>query len=160
MFNIRERIRTLGKRQPVKVENKVEDHDHRAQVQQMLKIIWTCEMPEHLKRVMTSRIWGLDPAVFYPLTCEQMFALNIGMNPVTVAEIEKENPDSYNAWCEENKGAIDQIREYERQGRFHCEQFLLSVRAEDIVGRFNSNFARNKGQMFTKMPFERKSFTA
>ncbi len=158
MYKVRDKI--LGKRETVvKTKEKVEDHEHKTAVTQQLKVIWSCDMPGHLKRIMTARIWGINPEVFYPLTPEQIVCLNKNIDPGMIAAMYKNDRKVYGYWCRDHKDEIDQIKEYEEQGKFHCEQFLLSVRAQEIVDKFNENYEKNKGQIFDKTIFGRKSFS-
>lgn len=132
----------LGKRIKTEKKEKFHDFEHRQKITEMLKIIHMCPMDEYIKMVMRCRVWGLDPKVFKPLEAHQIaFIGKVLHNRIpTQKEIRK-------------------IEEIEEQGKFMCEQYLLSRNAQDIVNSFNKNSTKNKGQMFGVQPFERKRFS-
>lgn len=139
MFDVKERV--LGKSKRIITKETHKDYEHKEQLNMLLKTIHQCDMPMHLKIIMRSRVWGLDPKKFDPLTPEQIAYINIGRKRTpTISE-------------------ITQIEEYERQGKFHCQQLLLSKNAQDIVSGFNKNEGKNKNELFSKTTFERKSFS-
>lgn len=136
------------------------EYEHRSQITQMLKVIFICEMPEHVKAIMRARIWGLNPEIFSPSTAFQIAYLNKGGMLYSNGIIPSDKEINDNGLKVPTAGEVAQIQEYERQGVFHCEQFLLSMHSQDIVDKFNKNFTKNKGQMFGKQPFEKKRFNA
>ena len=159
MFNVKEKL--LGKRTRVKKKEAHADYDHTKQINQFLKVIQQCDMPENLKRIMRTRIWGMDPKVFNPMTCEQIACMNKGLDP-SVMDFLKGTDITYKQWVAAgfyrdrrlpSLSEVAEIEAYERQGIFHCEQFLLSHRSQDIVNSFNKNVGTNKDDIFKNGKF-------
>lgn len=114
------------------------DYEHKEQLNMMLKVIHQCPMPQHLKIVMRSRLWGMDPNKFNPLTAVKIAFMNCGGRRAPTYQ------------------EIAQIEEYESQGKFHCQQFLLAQDAQEIVSKFNENEGKNKDELFSKHTFIQK----
>lgn len=158
MFDIKDRL--LGRAQKkTRKDRKHQEFEHRKQLTTMLKVIHSCPMPEHLKNVMRTRIWGLNPKVFSPGTPYQVAYLNKGGGLLNGGIIPSEYQIASGGRNIPRESEIEQIREYERQGRFHCEQFLLSTHAQEIIDNFNRDINKNKSGLFPKMTFDKKSFS-
>ncbi len=157
MFDFTNRI--FGKRSAFNKKEKVSDYEHREQLTTMLKVIYLCEMPEHIKAVMRTRIWGLDPKIFAPATAYQIAYLNKGGRLYSNGAFPPESVIKFLRNNIPTRTEVLQIEEYEKQGKFYCEQFLLSFKAQEIVDKFNRDFTKNKGQMFAKTEFEKRRFS-
>lgn len=123
------------------LSNKKIDHkeyEHRESINVMLKVIHQCDIPEHLKRIMRTRIWGVDPSIFSPMTCEQIAFANNGCKRMPT------------------QGEIKRISDCEKSGIFYCEQFLTSCHAQEIIDKFNKNRGKNTNEMFTNTNSEKK----
>lgn len=108
-------------------------HDHQAELQVMLKVIYVCDMDDEFKTILRMRTWGMRPDHFHPLTCEQISILTNS----TTKEIER----------------------LEGIAKKNVEKFLLACSTEEAVAKFNEDSAAMKSNMFAKQPYQKKRFS-
>lgn len=137
-------------------EFKITDFEHRSALTTMLKVIQLAPMEENIKMILRMRIWGVDPAVFAPMTpFEIAWALTYGMNHKIPTQAESSFP-YYQARL---KNVEEDIKKAEAHGKFACEQFLVAHHAQEIVNNYNKDFNKHKNKMFPKTEFEKKRFS-
>ena len=163
MFDYHRRKTENAKKAPTKgIDHK--EYEHRQALNVMIKVIRQCEMPEHLKIIMVTRIWGVEPDEFQPLTAFQIAYLNKGGRRLKDRAFKygrvptEEEVLMYDPKNMPRHDEINRINEYEKTGKFYCQQLLLARQSQEIVDKFNENPGKNKNAIFTKNPFEKKSF--
>jgi len=121
---------------------KLYDLEHREQITIAVKTIMMCPTIDNdIRNIMILRVWGADSQKHKPLTLEEVAYLR--------------NRCSHYPTDEE----IREVTRLEEQGKWHCEQFQVSMGAQEIIDKFNENATKNKGQMFGKMTYEKGKFS-